>query len=60
MSNPCIEPIPLKNLTYNNGVLWTVSTKDEEERMNSIKNIQYAVVGKFAYGLTKLNELQIE
>lgn len=53
-----IAPIPIKKVCYNNGVPRVVWTEDELDRMNIIENLQYAVVGKFSYGWTKIEELR--
>ncbi|KAH0754526.1 hypothetical protein KY290_024796 [Solanum tuberosum] len=53
-----IEPIPLKQLQYNNGIPRIVWTEEEVDRMNSLEDLQYVVVGKFSYGWPELEELR--
>ncbi|KAH0666513.1 hypothetical protein KY285_027719 [Solanum tuberosum] len=57
---PAVEPIPIKQVSYNNGVPRIVWTEKEVDRMNIIENLQYAVVGKFSYGWPDLDELRIQ
>uniref|UniRef100_M1CST3 Uncharacterized protein n=1 Tax=Solanum tuberosum TaxID=4113 RepID=M1CST3_SOLTU len=44
---PAVEPILVKQVSYNNGVPRIVWTEKEVDRMNIIENLQYAVVGSF-------------
>ncbi|KAK4721650.1 hypothetical protein R3W88_011883 [Solanum pinnatisectum] len=45
-----VEPIPVKTVSYANGIPRIVWTVEEVDRMNTIENLQFAVVGKFSYG----------
>jgi len=53
-----IEPIPMKQLSYNNGIPILVWTEEEVDRMNILEDLQYAVIGKFSYGWPELEELR--
>lgn len=57
---PAVEPILIKQVSYNNRVPRIVWTEKEVDRMNIIENLQYAVVGKFSYGWPDLDELRIQ
>ncbi|WMV29038.1 hypothetical protein MTR67_022423 [Solanum verrucosum] len=48
----------MKQLSYNNGTPRIVWTKEEVNRMNILKDLQYAVIGKFSYGWPELKELR--
>ncbi|KAG5585572.1 hypothetical protein H5410_046006, partial [Solanum commersonii] len=58
VANKKVVPIPMKQVSYTNGVPRVQWTEEEVDRMNCIKNLQYAVVGKFSYGWTDLKELR--
>ncbi|KAH0729644.1 hypothetical protein KY289_000832 [Solanum tuberosum] len=45
-----VKPIPIKSLSYIEGVPRVVWTEEEVDIMNIIENLQYAVIGKFSYG----------
>ncbi|KAK4736998.1 hypothetical protein R3W88_000695 [Solanum pinnatisectum] len=53
-----VEPIPIKSPSYTNGIPRIVWTEEEVNRMNTIENLQFAVVGKFSYGWPTLEELR--
>ncbi|KAH0669203.1 hypothetical protein KY285_023362 [Solanum tuberosum] len=53
-----IDPIPMKQLSYNNGTPRIVWTEEEVNRMNILEDLQYAVIGKFSYGWPELEELR--
>lgn len=55
-----VEPIPIKNLSYINGVPRVMWTEEEVDRMNTIENLQYTVVGKFSYGWPELEDLRTQ
>lgn len=57
---PNVEPIPIKNVTYIDGIPRVRWTKEEVDRMNIIEDLIYAVVGKFSYGLPDLEDLRIQ
>ncbi|KAH0746831.1 hypothetical protein KY285_008488 [Solanum tuberosum] len=59
-STTSIEPIPIKKIYYNNGIPRVTWTEEEVDRMNTIENLQYAVIGKFSYGWPDLEELRIQ
>ncbi|KAG5604959.1 hypothetical protein H5410_026451 [Solanum commersonii] len=42
-----IDPIPMKQLSYNNGTPRIVWTEEEVNKMNILEDLQYAVIGKF-------------
>lgn len=52
-----IEPITIKQLSYNNGMPRVVWTEEEVDRMNTLENLQFVVVGKFSYGTPEIEEL---
>ncbi|KAH0716602.1 hypothetical protein KY290_012762 [Solanum tuberosum] len=54
-----VEPIPLKKVTYTGGIPRVSWTEDEVNRMNTIENLQFAVIGKFSYGWPEIDELQM-
>lgn len=54
------EPIPLKRfVTIMESISRIVWTEEEVDRMNTIENLQYAVVEKFSYGWPEIEELRI-
>uniref|UniRef100_M1A206 DUF4283 domain-containing protein n=1 Tax=Solanum tuberosum TaxID=4113 RepID=M1A206_SOLTU len=57
---PNVEPIPIKNVTYIDGIRRVKWTKEEVDRMNIIEDLTYAVVDKFSYGLPDLEDLRIQ
>ncbi|WMV24325.1 hypothetical protein MTR67_017710 [Solanum verrucosum] len=48
----------MKSVSYTNGIPRIVWTEDEVDRMNTIENLQFAVIGKFSYGWPILEELR--
>lgn len=44
--------------TYNNGFFHVTWTEDKVKRMNTLKNLQYALIGMFSYGWPELEELR--
>lgn len=46
----------MKSVSYTNGIPRIVWTEDEVDRMNTIENLQFAVIGKFSYGWPILEE----
>ncbi|KAH0725267.1 hypothetical protein KY284_001132 [Solanum tuberosum] len=57
-SNKGLPTVPLKKLTFNNGIPQVTWTEEEVTRMNIMENLQYAVIGKFSYGWPELDELR--
>lgn len=53
-----VEPILLRRVVVLNGQPIVVCTEEEVERMNVIEELEYVVVGKFAYGWPDLNEIR--
>lgn len=53
-----VESIPLKKLTYNNGVPRIQWTEVEVNRIHIMENLQFAIVGKFSYGWPEMEELR--
>uniref|UniRef100_M1DF82 DUF4283 domain-containing protein n=1 Tax=Solanum tuberosum TaxID=4113 RepID=M1DF82_SOLTU len=58
--NPTVEPIPMKQLSYKDGIPRVIWTEEEVNRMNTLENLQYAVVGKFSYGWPNIEELRLQ
>lgn len=58
-SNIGVAPIPMKTVSYVNGIPRIVWTEEEVKRTNTIENLQCAVIGKFSYGWPKLEELRV-
>lgn len=54
-----VGSIPIKNLSYNNGVPRVTWNEEEIHQMNVIEKLQFAVIGKFSYGWPKLDELRV-
>lgn len=54
-----VNPIPLKKVSYSNGIPRITWTEGEVGRMNIIENLQFVVVGKFLYGWPDLEELRM-
>lgn len=52
-----VDPIPVKKVEYHNGIPRVSWTEKEVERMNIIKNLQYAVIGKFSNEWPELEDL---
>ncbi|KAG5585002.1 hypothetical protein H5410_045436 [Solanum commersonii] len=47
----------MKQLSYNNGIPRLVWKEEEADRTNILKDIQYAMIGKFSYDWPELEEL---
>ncbi|KAH0708912.1 hypothetical protein KY284_010339 [Solanum tuberosum] len=54
-----VKPIPMKTITYPNGIPRVMWMEREVKRMNVIENLQYTIVGKFSYGWPELEELRM-
>ncbi|KAF3685426.1 hypothetical protein FXO37_00637 [Capsicum annuum] len=52
--------IPMKQLTYNDGIPRVTWTEEEVFNMNILEELQYAIVGKFSYGWPELDELRTQ
>lgn len=44
------ESIPMKTVSYNNGIPRVTWTEEEIQKMNIMENLQFVVVRKFSYG----------
>ncbi|KAG5581379.1 hypothetical protein H5410_052006 [Solanum commersonii] len=58
--NPTMEPIPVKQLSYKYGIPQVIWTEEEVNRMNTLENLRYAMVGKFSCGWPDIEELQLQ
>lgn len=52
--------IPVKHLSYVNGVPRVTWTEEEVNKINVIENPQYAIIGKLSYGWPNLEDLRIQ
>ncbi|KAH0642108.1 hypothetical protein KY290_033708 [Solanum tuberosum] len=57
---PDVEPIPIKNVTYIDGIPRVRWTEEEVDRRNIIEYLTYAVLCKFSYGWPDLEDLRIQ
>lgn len=57
---PTVTPIPIKKPLYINGIPRITWTEEEVKRMNTIENLQYAVIGKFSYGWPEMDDLRTQ
>ncbi|KAG5619976.1 hypothetical protein H5410_005194 [Solanum commersonii] len=55
-----VTPIPIKQTSYINGIPRITWTEDEVRWMNTVGNLQYAVIGKFFYGWPEMDDLRIQ
>ncbi|KAG5595667.1 hypothetical protein H5410_036899, partial [Solanum commersonii] len=55
-----VTPIPSKQPSYINGIPRITWTEDEVRQMNTIENLQYAVIGKFSYAWPEMDDLRIQ
>ncbi|KAF3622018.1 hypothetical protein FXO38_31547 [Capsicum annuum] len=53
-----IESISMKPVEYNNEIPRITWTEEKVRKMNTIKDLQYAVVGKFSYDWPELDDLR--
>lgn len=54
------ESIPIKDLSFINGIPRVTWSEDEVQKMTIMENLQYTVIGKFFHGWPELEDIRVK